>query len=260
MTLQEALDFLKTAKPEEVITGLQNHLHGTVYQVIYQKGFDTATARADERVTAAQAALTAAERKVTERDTRVAELERKAPDSAALKAEYETRENVLKEQHKTELQKAQQALEAERWSSVRKDLRREFTDTVEGLGMDPIIADSILVQPDVRERFQWNTKGEPEVLQLGTKVPIQPTDKKTAVRLLAEELSKPVDKKYFKAKGDGGAGATGAGAGGTGSGGKSVVEQTLEANRSRANAPNPLRPAAPAPATTPAATPAGATR
>lgn len=249
MTLQEALDFIKAEAAKgpdqlrQVTEGLQATAP-TVWQPVYQAGFNAANAKAQEKITAADAAKAAAEASLQTAQTTITELQGKAPGAEQLRTQFQTALDAQKAEADKRLIKEQQGRQADRERFVRHLVSTELLD----LGVPQLLVDAAVNKPELVKRFDFDGDGNPVPLAKDSAVPIvSPDKKKSPVRILAEELAAPIPKDYIKPRvADSGSG-TGAGGGGESA---NLVDQMIANNSKRASAPNPLKPAAaPAPVT-----------
>lgn len=214
MELPEIIAALK-AQPDAAAVIAELHREvPALYQGIFNKGHSEATAKAKESAKQANTDLVAAQSEVARLGEQVSELEKKAPETAALRQQHEAVLQDLKEKHKLKIGHLEGGILREREQRTHS----EFVRRLVAGGLDADYAEVQAMKQ--RDRFRFNS-GENgslnlEILQSGKDIPFSPADGKDAIDMISEEVRAAAPAKFRTANTDSGAGITSGTTGGVG--------------------------------------------
>lgn len=194
-------------KDNSLIAGAVQKLLAPVYQDIFNKGHGVATAKAQGDRVELEANTNRLNGELVTAAAKIKELEESKPDVAKVRKQYDESIDVLKNEHKTQVQKLQTTITAEREARALADIR----SGLQSLGVDADYADVLASKDDVKRRLKFKDDGSVEVLQAGKDIPIIASGDKKPVALLVDELRTTVPAKFVTSNGDRGSGTSGAG-------------------------------------------------
>ena len=171
----------------------------TVYHVIYNAGHGKATAEKNVIIQAKDAEIAQLKTDAETKDIRITELEKKTPELETIRQQYEDQIKTIKAEHKTAIEAKDGQIQSERTGRARSDLRAKLTK------LDPLYAEVAVRGAEGRMRF--NDKGELEVLQKGLEIPFVPSEGKSGLDLLADEITTEADPRWVTSNVDTGAGS-----------------------------------------------------
>jgi uncharacterized phage infection (PIP) family protein YhgE len=185
----------------------------SLYQGIFQSGFDTGFGKkeadlrtATERVTALTTELATATGEITKLKSN--------PDTTALHTQYGGQIKELTDKHTAELAKLNGQIAEGRVNDFLGALKGALSSGDTRLQGDYV--EVITQRADIRSRLKVNPDGSRQVLQKGKDIPFAVSSSDEALKLLAEEIKKEAPATFILAGTDKGAGTPGAGApGGT---------------------------------------------
>jgi hypothetical protein len=192
--------------PEQFATELQKGAQ-PFFQAIFDKGHGAATVKATAKETELTGRITALE---TERDaavTRATDAEKKVPEIATIRAQYDEQIKTLKEKHKTELQTRDETAKSQRIEQAKQSTINALVT----MGVDKDKAELEVEKEFKLGRFVASENGV-DVYQTGKQIPLAPADGKTGIDLLADEINQRVEAKWKRADVDRGTGAEKGGA------------------------------------------------
>lgn len=245
MTPEELTQFTELAKKyeagkdkEAVLKVVKEHAH-EVFQDINDGGRSAANKDNEKKLGEKDTEITRIKLELTDAQTKLQEAEKKTPDLTQLRTKYEADIQKLQADHTKALQEKDQLLLDREIDQARDTL----VDALEKAGVDREYASAVLVQrPEVKGRLKHRPDDKKVgVLKKGeTELFLVPTESKTAVELLADELAQNVHVKWKTSSVKGGTntgGSGGTGGGGAGGGGSSADRfekiRQEEANRSK---------------------------
>lgn len=237
----------------QVLNAMQTHAR-PVYQFVYNAGHGVATAsektRRDELETQLASANTAL---AAEQKARKA-AEEKAPDVAAVHAQYATQNAETERQNKAKLEKATARIDALRKGKVEEQLFNRLTSK-EGGNMAPKYARVLAKQiVDSRVKFDGDNDAEYKIMQAKLpNIPIAVTEGQDVLDVVVKEAAAdPENEPFILSKVDGGSGTRQGAPGGSTSTEPQVLKDfraSKDAEHAARAALNPLLPAQMPPAT-----------
>jgi predicted RNase H-like nuclease (RuvC/YqgF family) len=209
--LTELREHVTAEHPMEALVGEVQKAWSEFHQFIFNSGHKKATGQNGEDIRTLERKLTEEQDRVKERDKTIAKLQEKVPDSAALRTEFEERERKLKEEHQKQLDTLTGDLKGERRKGRVQKLIDELTNDVN------------MVQPDYArdhvdakylDRFDFDEKGQPIILQVGQRIPYSATNEDEAIKALAKDIKKSIPSWALRSGAERGGGQQNDGAGG----------------------------------------------
>lgn len=184
---------------DDIAKSLQAHGR-EIWQVAFNEGHNSGARKSEALMEEAKGTLATTKADLDRATTRMKEMEDSQPDLAAIRDQHRTEIKEIKDGHKAELADRDQKVKDERLRNARIDLASTLEHEC---GIDPDYAREVLVSKDeVRRRLSFAEDGSLMVLQLGRDIEIQPTEDKSAISILAEEIAKGVSPKWVTSKAD----------------------------------------------------------
>lgn len=226
MTLAEILAALAAHKPAEIVAALPRG-DGTLFQSIFQQGYDSRHAKAETDEAALNQKLKDAEKAKTTVERELADLKAnpsKAPEVAAIVERHNAEKAELVAAHNAELEKRDQAVEQERRNTQLSQLQTLLTnppealkETLGGKALVPQYARILTQDQELAGRIRFNRDGSLLLVGKDGKTPLVGKDGKADISLLASELVGAADPTFVLVNGQRGSGVeNGGGAGGAG--------------------------------------------
>jgi isoleucyl-tRNA synthetase len=156
-----------------------------LYQQIFNAGHKKATGQNGSEIRAIEKKLEEEQNTNATLRAQIKKLEEKAPDAATLRQEYETREANLRKDFEGQLAAAR----GEALSEKRKTRSQKLIDALEKLDVRKEFAQR--EARDYEDRFDFDDKNQPIVLQIGQRIPYSGSEDE-AINALARDIRKNV--------------------------------------------------------------------
>jgi hypothetical protein len=196
-----------------------------LYTTINNKGYSAAQLAEKEKRTNLEATIERLEGEIKEARKNIGELEKKAPEAASLKQQYEQQVEQLKEQHKTAQSKLKDQLANERRQTVISTLTAKLVQAK----VDPKYAKVIARDEDIIKRLKFNDDGTLDVMQQGKDIPVVPGENQDRLDVLVEDVVRETDPKFISADVDRGGGhKPDTSSGGNGSGSYDAIRERVK--------------------------------
>ena len=198
--LDEAVQAIVAEHSTELIAKSLQTYGREIWQVAFNEGHNSGARKSEALYEDAKGSLATTTADLEKATTRMKEMEDNQPDLAAIRDQHRTEITEIKDGFKADLADRDQKVMDERLRNARTDLASKLEHEC---GIDPDYAREVLVAKDeVKRRLRFAEDGSLLVLQLGRDIEIQPTDEKSAISILAEEVAKGVSPKWVTSKAD----------------------------------------------------------